>query len=82
MLDFILVRALFILILGAVAEYFRPEDAPVWATAVFALVAVVAELATLPAVDIVANFESAIAATPEISALTINELDNRPDALL
>ncbi len=39
MLDFILVRALFILILGAVAEYFRPENAPAWAAALFAVVA-------------------------------------------
>jgi uncharacterized protein YacL len=38
-LDFILVRALFILILGAVAEYFRPQGAPAWATALFAVVA-------------------------------------------
>jgi len=38
-LDFILVRALFILILGAVAEYFRPENAPAWAAALFAVVA-------------------------------------------
>jgi uncharacterized protein YacL len=37
-LDFILVRALFILILGAVAEYFRPPEAPVWAVALFAVV--------------------------------------------
>jgi len=50
--------------------------------AVFALVAVVAEFATLPAVEIVANFESVIAADDEISALTISELDNNPDELL
>jgi uncharacterized protein YacL len=36
-LDFILVRVLFILSLGAVAEYFRPEGAPVWGTALFGL---------------------------------------------
>ena len=46
------------------------------------LVAVVAELATLPAVEMVANFVSTIAAVGETSALTINELDMRPDALL
>ena len=39
MLDFILVRALFILVLGAVAEYFRPPDAPTWAVGLFALLA-------------------------------------------
>src|SRR5580658_1171029 len=52
------------------------------ALGVLVLVAVVAEFATLPAVEIVANFESAIAAAGSISALTINELDNNPAALL
>jgi|SRR5579872_2884447 len=52
------------------------------AFAVFALVAVVAEFATLPAVLIVASLLSVIAADDEISAFTINELDNNPDALL
>lgn len=48
-------------------------------TIVFApllLLAVVAELATLPAVVIVASFESVIAAELLISALTISDVDN------
>ena len=49
---------------------------------VLVLVAVVAELATLPAVEIVANFVSTIAAAGSTSALTINELDKFPDASL
>ena len=40
---------------------------------VFVLVPVVAELATLPAVLIVANLESAIAAAGSMSTLTIND---------
>jgi hypothetical protein len=64
------------------AEKLPDESRATIALAVFALVAVVAEFATLPAVEIVANFESVIAADDEISALTINELDNNPDALL
>jgi hypothetical protein len=64
------------------AEKLPDESRATIALAVFALVAVVAEFATLPAVLMVANFESAIAADDEISALTINELDNNPAALL
>ena len=52
------------------------------ALAVLRLVAVVAEFATLPAVEIVANFVSAIAAAGSTSAFTINEVDNSPEALL
>src|SRR5579872_7004473 len=52
------------------------------AFAVFKLVAVVAEFATLPAVEIVANLVSTIAAAGSTSALTINELVNNPDELL
>src|SRR5438477_5346841 len=50
------------------------------ALAVFALVAVVAELDTLPAVEIVANFVSTIAADADTSAFTINDVDKFPDA--
>ena len=50
--------------------------------AVLVLVAVVAEFATLPAVDIVASFVSEIAAAGSISAFTINEVDNKPVASL
>jgi len=49
---------------------------------VLVLVAVVAEFATLPAVEIVANLVSTIAAAGSMSALTINELDNNPVASL
>jgi len=49
---------------------------------VLALVAVVAEFATLPAVLMVANLVSTIAAAGSISALTINELDKFPEASL
>src|SRR5690606_6923480 len=49
---------------------------------VFKLVAVVAELDTLPAVEIVANLVSTIAAAGLTSAFTINELDKFPDASL
>jgi len=52
------------------------------AFAVLALVAVVAEFATLPAVEIVANLVSTIAAAGSTSALTINDVDNNPAALL
>src|SRR5579872_3305210 len=52
------------------------------AFAVFALVAEVAEFATLPAVEMVANFESVIPADELISLFTINELDKLPDASL
>ncbi len=52
------------------------------ALAVFALVAVVAELATLPAVLMVASLVSTIAADGSISAFTINELDNNPEESL
>ena len=52
------------------------------AFAVLALVAVVAELATFPAVEIVASLVSTIAAVGDTSAFTINELDSKPDALL
>src|SRR5207247_2342764 len=52
------------------------------AFAVLRLVAVVAELATLPAVLIVANLVSTIAAAGSTSALTINELESKPDELL
>jgi hypothetical protein len=64
------------------AEKLPDESRATIALAVLRLVAVVAEFATLPAVLMVANFESVIAADDEISALTINELDNSPDALL
>ena len=50
--------------------------------AVLVLVAVVAELATLPAVEIVANLASEIAADELISAFTISELDKFPEASL
>ena len=50
--------------------------------ATFALVAVVAELATLPAVAMVPNFVSAIAAVGLTSAFTIKELDKLPVASL
>src|SRR5579863_10017000 len=46
------------------------------------LVAVVAEFATLPAVEIVANFVSTIPAAGAISASTIKELDKLPNASL
>ncbi len=49
---------------------------------VFVGVAVVAELATFPAVEIVASLVTTIAAPGATSAFTINELDNNPDALL
>ena len=52
------------------------------AFAVLALVAVVAEFATLPAVEIVANFVSIIPAAAAISAFTIRELDKLPEASL
>src|SRR5260221_4658058 len=52
------------------------------AFAVLVLVAVVAEFATLPAVEIVANFVSTIAADADTSALVINELDKLPDESL
>src|SRR5436190_10085894 len=48
----------------------------------FELVAVVAEFATLPAVDIVANLVSTIPATGETSALTINDELKLPNASL
>lgn len=50
--------------------------------AVFALVAVVAELETFPAVVMVANLVSTIAAEGETSASIIKELDRSPDASL
>ncbi len=50
--------------------------------AVFALVAVVAELATLPAVVIVANFESTIAAEASMSVLTIRDVVRLPNESL
>jgi len=49
---------------------------------VLRLVAVVAELATLPAVVMVANLVSTIAAAGSTSAFTINEVDKLPDASL
>ena len=49
---------------------------------VLALVAVVAELATLPVVLIVANLVSTIAADADTSAFTIRELDKLPDESL
>src|ERR1044071_8708149 len=52
------------------------------AFAVLAFVAVVAELATLPAVLIVANLVSTIAAPAATSAFTIREVDKFPDASL
>ncbi len=52
------------------------------AFAVFALVAVVAELETLPAVLMVANFVSTIAAAGSTSAFTINDVLKAPAALL
>ena len=48
---------------------------------VFALVAVVAELLTLPVVEMVASFESAMAADVEISALTISPSFIFPDVI-
>ena len=64
------------------AEKLPDESRATIALAVFALVAVVAEFATLPAVLIVANFESVIPAFGSTSAFTINELVNNPAALL
>ena len=52
------------------------------ALAVLRPVAVVAVFATLPAVLIVASFESTIPAAAMISALVINELESTPDVLL
>src|SRR2546425_43895 len=52
------------------------------ALALFALVAVVAEFDTFPAVDIVASLESAIAAEELISAFTIKEVNKVPLALV
>jgi hypothetical protein len=64
------------------AEKLPDESRATIALAVFALVAVVAEFATLPALEIVANFESVIPADDEISLLTINELDKLPEESL
>ena len=64
------------------AEKFPEASRSTIVFAVFADVAVVAELATLPAVEIVANFVSTIAAVGDTSAFTIKELDNKPEALL
>src|SRR4029453_11658484 len=50
--------------------------------AVFALVAVVAEFATLPAVLIVASFVSTIAADADTSASTISDVESKPVASL
>lgn len=47
--------------------------------AVLALVAVVAEFEIFPAVAIVANFVSAIAADADTSAFTIKEVDKLPE---
>jgi hypothetical protein len=64
------------------AEKLPDASRDTMAFAVFALVAVVAELATLPAVEIVASFVSTIPADADTSASTIRELDKFPDALL
>src|SRR6266852_5015574 len=64
------------------AEKLPDPSRDTMAFAVFALVAVVAELATFPAVLIVASFVSTIPAAGSTSALIINELDNKPDELL
>jgi len=64
------------------AEKFPEESRATIAFAVLVLVAVVAELATLPAVEMVANLVSTIAADGDTSALTIRELDNNPDESL
>src|SRR4030095_365223 len=50
--------------------------------AVFALVAVVAEFATLPAVLIVASFVSTIAGDADTSASTISDVESKPVASL
>ena len=50
--------------------------------AVFALVAVVAEFATLPEVLMVASFESVIPALAIMSALVTSDVDRLPDASL
>ena len=52
------------------------------ALAVLASVAVVAELATLPAVLIVANLLSVIPAPEAISALTMRDVDTTPEPLV
>src|SRR5579871_5901049 len=50
--------------------------------AVFKLVAVVAEFATLPAVEIVLSLLSVIAAVAEISPFTMSDDDKLPEASL
>ena len=64
------------------AEKFPDESRATIALGVFALVAVVAEFATLPAVEMVANLVSVIPAFAAISAFTINEVDKLPEASL
>jgi len=64
------------------AEKLPDASRAIIALAVFALVAVVAEFATLPAVEIVANLLSVIAADELISLFTINELDKLPEESL
>ena len=64
------------------AEKFPDASRATIALTVFALVAVVAEFATLPAVLIVFNLVSTIAAAGSTSAFTIIELDNNPEELL
>jgi len=59
-----------------------PASLATIADAVFADVAVVAELDTLPAVEIVASFVSTIAAAASTSALTMKEEERSPPAAL
>ena len=64
------------------AEKLPAASRAIIAFGVFALVAVVAEFATLPAVIIVASFVSIIAADALTSAFTMSELDKFPDESL
>ena len=64
------------------AEKFPEPSRATIALAVFALVAVVAELDTLSGVLMVASLVSTIAALALTSAFTINELDSKPFASL
>lgn len=64
------------------AEKFPEVSRATMALAVFKFVAVVAELLTKPALINVASLEFAIAAELAMSALTMSEVENTPDALL
>jgi hypothetical protein len=64
------------------AEKLPEESRATIVFAVFKLVAVVAELATFPDVEIVANLLSVIPAPEAISLFIINEVDKLPDASL